>query len=35
MFNTCLENVSAFLDTCDEFEIKIRNGGFGSMEMFW
>ena len=35
MFNTCLESISALLDTYDEFEIKIRNGDFGSMAMFW
>ena len=34
-FNTCLESISALLDTYDEFEIKIRNGDFGSMAMFW
>ena len=35
MFNTCLEGISALLNTCDEFEIKIRNGDFDSMAMFW
>ena len=35
MFNTCLESISALLDTYDEFEIKIHNGDFGSMTMFW
>ena len=34
MFNTCLESISALLDTYDEFEIKIRNEDFGSMAMF-
>ena len=34
MFNTCLESISALLDTYDEFEIKIRNEDFGSMVMF-
>ena len=35
MFNASLESISALLDTYDEFEIKIRNGDFGSMAMFW
>ena len=34
MFNTCLESISALLDIYYEFEIKIRNGGFGLMAMF-
>ena len=35
MFDTCLESISALLDTYNEFETKIRNGDFGSMAMFW
>ena len=35
MFNTCLQSLSALFDTYDEFEIKIRNGDFDPMAMFW
>ena len=35
VFNTGLLSRSALLDTYDEFEIKIRNGDFGPMAMFW
>ena len=35
MFNKCLQSISALLDTYDEFDIKIRNGDFGSIAMFW
>ena len=35
MFNTCLQSISALLKTYNEFEMKICNGDFDSMAMFW